>query len=546
MDLRFYLSIFLRRLPYFILMLALGSAAGLTLARVLPTVYVAQATLVVESEQIPDSLAASTVETQATEQLQIIQQRIMARDQLVEMANRLGIYAAEPGQTAGRPRTADDIVTDLRERVRIVTVGGAAANSRGPVQATLVTVSFEAPTAQLAAAVANDVVTQILREDVSMRTGVARQTLDFFEQEVRRLDQELSSQGAAILSFKEANKEALPDSLEFRRTQQAAAQERLLTLDRQEAELRERRAQAERLKDAALAAGVEGAGPGTTPEQKTLQALRDELARALAVLAPTNPRVKLLQTQVAAQEAVVSAQMAATAAASGAVTEDGSAPLTSFDLTIADLDSQLRFVETQRAQIAAQLAELEVTINATPANAITLGTLERDYENTRAQYDDAVAKKARAETGEVIEALSKGQRITVIEQAVAPLEPTSPNRLLIAVGGVAGGLALGLGFVLLLELMNAGIRRPVELTNRLGITPFATLPYLRTRGEILRRRAIIGAAMAVALAGVPAALWLVHTQVMPLDLLIDRALQKAGLAGLVLPPSGPPAVLRVG
>lgn len=537
MDLRFYLSIFLRRLPYFILMLALGSAAGLTLARVLPTVYVAQAKLVVESEQIPDELAASTVETQATEQLQIIQQRILARDQLVEMANRLGIYATAPGSPAPtqRPRSADDIVTDLRERIKIATTGGGDGR-RGPVQATLVTVSFEAPTAQLAASVANDVVTQILREDVSMRTGTARQTLDFFEQEVKRLDQQLSTQGAAILAFKEANKEALPDSLEFRRTQQAAAQERLLTLDRQEAELRERRAQTERLKAAAAASGVI-TGPETTPEQQALQALRDELSRALAVLAPTNPRVKVLQAQVAAQEAVVAAQQAAAAAA--APETPGGTPATPFDLTIADLDSQLAYIATQREQITAQQTALETSINATPANAITLGTLERDYANTRAQYDDAVAKKARAETGDVIEALSKGQRISVIEQAVAPLQPASPNRLLIAVGGVAGGLVLGLGMVLLLELMNAGIRRPVELTNRLGITPFATLPYLRTRGEILRRRAIIGAAMAVAVVGVPAALWLVHTQVMPLDLLIDRALQKVGLAGLVLPLSGP-------
>lgn len=529
MDLRFYLSIFLRRLPWFLLMLALGSAAGITLARVLPTVYVARAQLVVESEQIPGDLAASTVQTQASEQLQIIQQRILARDQLIEMANRLRIYAGEPGSSP-RPLSADDIVTDLRERIDISTSGGGDAR-RGPVLATLVTVAFEAPTAQLSAAVANDLVTQILREDVAMRTGVARQTLDFFEQEVRRLDQELSRQGAAILAFQEANKEALPDSLEFRRTQQAAAQERLLTLDRQEAELRERRAQAERLKAAAQAAGIEGAGPDASPEVQTLQSLRDELARALAVLAPSNPRVRLLQTQVAAQEAVVAAQVAATAAASGAVAADGGPPLTSFDLTIADLDSQLRFVATQREQIGVQLADLEATINATPANAITLGTLERDYQNTRVQYDEAVAKKARAETGEVIEALSKGQRITVIEQAVAPLEPDSPNRLLIAGGGIGAGLVLGFGVVLLLELMNAGIRRPVELTNRLGIAPFATLPYLHTRAEILRRRAIIGAAMAVAVVGVPAALWLVHTRVVPLDLLIDQMMQKVGLAG---------------
>ena len=72
MDLRFYLSLFLRRLHWFLLIAVLVSGVGLVLARVLPTVYVASAKLVVESEQIPSDLAASTVEVQAGEQLQII------------------------------------------------------------------------------------------------------------------------------------------------------------------------------------------------------------------------------------------------------------------------------------------------------------------------------------------------------------------------------------------------------------------------------------------------------------------------------------------
>lgn len=523
MDLRFYLSLFLRRLPWFLLFLFAGSAAGLTLTRVLPAVYVAQAKLVVESEQMPDELAASTVNTQATEQLQIIQQRILAREPLIEMANRLQIYGT---RSAPSPMAADEIVADLRERIRIVTTGGTG-NARGPVQATLVTVAFEAPRAALAATVANDVVTQILREDVSMRTTVAGQTLDFFEQEVARLDRELAQQGAEILAFKGANKDALPDGLDFRRGEQTAAQERLVALDRQEAELRERNAQIERLK-AAAGEGMVPPGTPQSPEQLKLQALREELSQARAVFAATHPRVKLLEAQVAAQERVV----ADLATAPVPATPETPAALTAFDLQIADLDSQLAFVATQREQVRARIDALTASIEATPANAITLGTLERDYANTRAQYDETVAKKARAETGEVIEALSKGQRITVIEQAVAPQEPDRPNRLLIAAGGVGGGFALGLGIVLLLELLHPGIRRPQELTAKLGITAFATLPYMRTRGQVLRRRLIIGTAMAVAVIGIPAGLWAVDTYYAPLDLLIDRAMQKFGMAGV--------------
>lgn len=522
MDLRFYASIFLRRLPWFALMLVIGSAAGLTLARVLPTVYLAQALLVVESEQIPDALAASTVQTQATEQLQIIQQRILTRDRLIEMANRLQIYAGVPGEPTPRPLPADEIVEDLRERIQIVTTGGEVA--RGPAQATLVRVSFEAPTAQMAATVANEVVTLILREDVSMRTGVARQTLDFFEQESRRLDQELARQGAAILTFKESNKDALPDSLDFRRTQQAAAQERLLILDRQEAELRERRAQLERMKDA-VAEGMAPVGANETPEQRQLRELRDEMNGALALLAPTHPRIRVLEAQVAALERTVAAQTTATLGV------ESTAPMSPFDLQLADLDSQLRFIAANRAQVETQIAALTVTIEATPANAIALGTLERDYANLRAQYDDTVAKKARAETGDVIEALAKGQRISIIEQATPPREPTRPNRPLIAAGGIGLGLSLGVGMVLLLELLHPGIRRPIEITNKLGIAPFATLPYLRTRREIVRRRVLIGIALTLAVAGVPLVLWLVHTQYMPLDLLLDGLMRRVGLAG---------------
>ena len=72
LDLRFYLALFLRRLPYFLIFTVAGAAVGLALAFTLPPSYQAQARLVVESEQIPDELAASTVRTEASEQLQII------------------------------------------------------------------------------------------------------------------------------------------------------------------------------------------------------------------------------------------------------------------------------------------------------------------------------------------------------------------------------------------------------------------------------------------------------------------------------------------
>lgn len=525
MDLKFYLSLFLRRLPYFLIFVALGTAFGVTLARILPPVYLAEARLVVESEQIPDELAASTVRTEASEQLEIIQQRILTRDRLLEMANRLQIYEAAKGG-ASRRLAPDEIVEDMRARIQIVTTGGKQA--RGPIQATIVTVSFEAPTAALSAAVTNEVVTMILQQDISMRTTVAGQTLDFFVQEVARLDKELATQGAAILAFKEKNKDALPDSLEFRRTQQAAAQERLLQMDRDTAALKDRRAQLAQVYEA-TGRVVEAPVETLSPEEAQLKALRDERAAALAVLSPENPKVKILDAQIAALAKVVADQTAAKVPTSGTSAADPAR--TVYELQLADIDGQIAFLESQRAGITAELDALRTSIEATPGNAIALDTLERDYANTRAQYDQATANKARAETGDIIEALAKGQRISIIEQAIAPREPKSPNRPLIAAGGVGGGIALGIGVVILLELLNSAIRRPQDLTAKLGITPFATLPLMRTRRQLRRRRAIILLAFAVVVLAIPAGLWAVDTYYRPLDLLIDQILTRLGFAG---------------
>ena len=518
MDFRFYLSLFLRRFHWFLIVAALGSAAGITLARILPTVYIADATLVVESEQIPDAMAASTVQTKATEQLDIIQQRILTRDTLVDMANRLQIYAALPGQTA-KPVDADALVVDLRKRIQMVTTGGSTPRNAAP-QATLVSVSFEAPTPDLAAAVANDVVTLILKTDVEMRTSAARQTLAFFEQEVTRLDQDLSERGATILKFKNASKDALPDSLEYRRGRLTAAQTQLQTLEAAQATLQDSRAKQVRLHGAVGAAPV----ADLTPEAKQLRTLQDQLAAQQVVLSPDNPKIKLMQTQIAALKQVADAQTSG-----GQVDAQGKA-MSAYDVELADMDSQLARLDQQKTQITDAISALQASIDATAGNASTVDAMQRDYDNERAQYDAAVANRAKATTGDTIESLSKGQRISVIEQAVAPTDPARPNRMAIAVGGIGGGLFLGLLLVAAIELLHSGIRRPADITNKLGIAVFATLPYLKSPSEMRWRRLRQVVIVLLVLGAVAGVLWAINTYYLPLDLLMDQVVKRFSLA----------------
>ena len=68
-----------------------------------------------------------------------------------------------------------------------------------------------------------------------------------------------------------------------------------------------------------------------------------------------------------------------------------------------------------------------------------------------------------------------------------------------------GGLGAALGFIVLWEMLNRSIRRPVELSQHLGIQPIITIPYIRTAGERRWRRWLIGGRAAAHHRGDPAA-----------------------------------------
>ena len=178
LDLKFYLSIFLRRLPYFLVIAAFISAIGLALASILPANYSATASILVESPQIPNDLAQSTVPINPIEQIQIIEQRLMTRANLLSLASRFGIHADKSGMSAAA------IIDDMQART---TISASAPGQRKGPGATTLQVSFSSPDPRQAADVTNEFVTLILQENVNLRTTRAGDTLAFFESESERL-----------------------------------------------------------------------------------------------------------------------------------------------------------------------------------------------------------------------------------------------------------------------------------------------------------------------------------------------------------------------
>ncbi|WP_171236716.1 lipopolysaccharide biosynthesis [Ruegeria sp. HKCCA6837] len=501
---RYYFSIFMRRFPYFLIVATIVSAISISIAMTLPPTYVSQMRLIVESPRIAGNLAASTVTTTPFEQLQIVEQRLLTRPVLLDIARKFEVLP---------DATPDQMVTELR-----IKTNTRISSGRG--QANLMTITFEGRSGKIAAGVLNEYLTEILKLDVSYRKERASDTLEFFEQEVDRLGAELDRRSSRILEFQNENSGALPASLQFRMAQQGALQTSLQQTDQQIFSLQTQREKLLEHYNTTGQIGTVGQQPQTQAQQQ-LRQLRNQLDNKLGVYSESSPQIKLLRAQVARLEEVVATEQASNTTASSAQTGNST-----LDLQLAQFDSQIAALEDQRAVTEESLNKVTLTIDQTPANAITLAELQRDHTNIQNQYNTAVARLASASTGERIEVTSQGQRISVVEHPSEPTTPTGPNRLSIAGGGTAAGILMGLGLVVLLELLNRAARRPEDLIKKLDVWPIATIPYVRSPGEVATQRLVWTMVILAILVGVPASVWAVHTYYLPLDLIAEKVIDK--------------------
>ena len=519
-DIRGYLNVLKRRFPHFLIPAVLLFSGVLAVALTLPKSYLARATILVESQQIPSELARSTVTSAAAERIEVIRQRLMIRSNLLEIVRELNLF---PELQNSLSQT--QLVQLMRSATNIQQTNPAGPYGHNSSVISF-TVSFEYGDADMAARVANRFVTLILEQNIRSRTERASETKKFFEQRVGDLEKELTKQEALIVKFKSENEAALPDSLGYRRTLLTDIQSRLPAVEQKILELE---VQLELLKPNADGVVADDSDPLT----QEIEALRRQLNQMKSEYSDRHPAVKRAQSRLAAlvkERTVPAAER--TVAEDGQ--ENGDVPEEEGDVRLADdvkregIERQLASLKEQRSTQLARITQLEQSLVATPQVEIALNALNREYEGLETQLADARVKMAEASVGERLEEDRQAERFEVIEHASAPDGPTKPNRKKIVFAGFVFSIAAGVGMVLLFEILDRSIRSARDLQNSLQMRPIAVIPVVHTIADAksrVRRRLLIllaGVVLACAVAGI------LHVYYQPLDILWLKVLQKAG------------------
>ncbi len=215
-----------RRAVVIALVLAIGLPLAVWFALRQDRLYEAIAVIQIEAPEIADTLTgtAATVATADT-QLDLIQQKLMSRDHMIDVIDRLGLFPQD--------LSTIEKVGLLRGAVSIVKLIDPAAAFRPDVRASGLIITVRLGDPDQAAAVANDFLAGILAEAQGRAEGRAALTLAFFTAEEARVGAAILDAEARLADFKSANADSLPENITAQRDRIARLRDRGGILDSQ-------------------------------------------------------------------------------------------------------------------------------------------------------------------------------------------------------------------------------------------------------------------------------------------------------------------------
>jgi len=194
----FYWELLKRRWLYLLIPFLLIAPAGAAVAYLWPPIFLSEGKILVQSQQIPSELVRPTVTNAAQERIQVIQQRTMTRDNLIAIADKFQLYP-----TKRALMSATELVELMRKNTKFAPIDLPLDFKQRSQNPTIIfSVGFEYGEAQVAARVANDLMTRILNEDLRDRTSRATDTTKFLAKEVQRLQGESAALDKKIAESK--------------------------------------------------------------------------------------------------------------------------------------------------------------------------------------------------------------------------------------------------------------------------------------------------------------------------------------------------------
>ncbi|MGA3126633.1 MAG: GNVR domain-containing protein [Candidatus Korobacteraceae bacterium] len=470
-----FLSIVRRRVWLILLPSLVVPIIAFLVSLELPARYTSETLVLVEQQRVPDNFVKPVISQELIGRLATLQQQILSRSRLEPVIEKFGLYK-EDRSTA----SMEDLIDRMRKDLVVTPLRPsetANPNERVPG----FTIMFTASNPKVAQEVCSLVTSMFIEENLKVREQRAESTTDFLSKQLDEAKHKLDDQDAALAKFQSAQAGRLPGQEQTNLSMLGGFTTQLEGVNQALS-----RAQQEKTFVESLLAQQLGAWQNSSNETTDLQKLQDQLNAARAVLndvearyTPTHPDVLKAKDEVANMkrkydEALAASEKPNTEPRKSSALEPPE--IKKLRAQAKEYEISINQLTQEQKRLREMVQRFQSQLQLTPVVEEQFKNLTRDYQTALQFYNDLLAKKSQASMATDLERRQQGEQFQVMDAANLPEKPTWPNRPLIALAGLAGGIALGLLLALLLEAKDQSLRTESDILTLLKIPILARVP----------------------------------------------------------------------
>lgn len=459
------------------------AAFGIVVTSLLPNVYRATTTILVDPQKIPEKYVTSTVTTDPNARMNTLTQQVLSASRLQEIINKDDLYPE-----LRRRKSREEVLDFMRKKTEI-----EIKSSPEPEQGlSSFTISYEDKNRMLVALITNQLASSFIDWNLKVRQQQAISTTQFLGGELQRAKQGLEEQESQLEAFKMRHAGATPDELNAN----------LQALSRLQSEAQSNVDAVSRLdQERIMLTQVRPMDSQFTPLTD-----RDRLLQEKHRLENERWSLKRQFTDTYPDVITVTEQLKNVNARLETMPEPAKNSIESYDpntqVRLTLIEKEIQRHKSQIAMLQRQMQSYQWKVDSVPVLETQLAELTRNYEASRQNYQSLLDKTFSAGMSEELERKQQAERFTVLDPAKTPEKPISPKRIPIMIAVLFAAILLPAGLVIGTHLLSGTIKSEAELKDMLpsGVPILGTIPPIESKLDLRRKRFINVQTVVVSLA----------------------------------------------
>jgi polysaccharide chain length determinant protein (PEP-CTERM system associated) len=442
-DYRKYLNLLLRHKRLFAIAALTFMSGAIVICYILPKKYEARSIVFIEKNVLNDLFRGIATTPTVEDTLRGLNSTIKSRTLLTKVINELDLNVKQQSDAqleATILGLQKNTIIKLDERDWLITVSFIDGNPR------------------LARDYVNTLVRRFIEDNLSVKREASYGATSFLSEQIASYKEKIDKADAEINNYKREKGPLLDEAVSFH-TEIGAGQQRLDDLTLRRSQLETARNQLKR----------------NNPARTRLLALQKRLEELRLEYTDNYPEVLKVKADIETAQKEVNGN------------SSGSASTVSDPQELERVEAELQAVRSSEQSQRALLANTRGLMRESPSARATLEKLLQEKNRYANLYEQLVAKGGQAEVSKQLEVQDKSTTLRIVEPAVMPIKPVSPNRIKIMLFGIVAGFATGFGLLLLIDYFDKTVKT-ADALKALGVQVLAVIPKISDPQAIEKER----------------------------------------------------------